>query len=182
MSKKTEKVTTDKVDTATKPSTLTHVAKTGGFVSKKAMSTKKALSLTDRFLADFLAIESEVAAAKSRTSLLVAFADGINWPFRTKEATVNGEEMTIVQVSSSWIKQNIADLSGIRDAFRRFCENGHLVDAAVQSVFDSTFKRPAFTYNCTCGWSYTLSYRMITELDDKACPSCGKSAREMTIS
>lgn len=159
---------------------IQHHTATKGFASKKATTSAKAASLTDLHLHKFIAIESESAQAKSRQSLLVAFADLINTPFRTVERTIEGKATTLIQVSSSWIKQHSVD--DILVAFRQYCDHGHLVTASIKAGFDSTFKRPAFTYTCKCGWNYTLSYRMNKELEDKHCPECGTSAAEMTIS
>lgn len=179
---KEKKNTTDKVNTTIETPVATviqHHTGLKGFGSKKATAKAKTASLTDQHLASFQVVEGESALKANRHALLVTFADLINTPFRTVERTIEGIATTVIQVSSSWIKQhNVAD---ILVAFRQYCEHGHLVTAAIKSGFDATFKRPAFTYTCACGWSHTISYRMNTELDDKYCPACQKSAREMLV-
>lgn len=155
-----------------------HVTKSG-FASRKATTKAKQVSLTDLHLHKFQQVEGESALSKDRHALLVTFADLINTPFRTVERTIEGKATTLIQVSSSWIKQHNVD--DILVAFRQYCDHGHLVTASIKAGFDSTFKRPAFTYTCKCGWSHTISYRMQKELTDKHCPECGTSAAEMMV-
>jgi hypothetical protein len=178
---KDKKNTTDKVNTTEKASTLSHVAAPSKMGTLFPKNTTKTASLTDLHLHKFQIIEGESALAKNREPLLTAFADGINWPFRTKVEKINNVDTTIIQISSGWVKQHSNDLTTILAHFKAFCLNGHLVTPTITSAFDTTFQRPGYHYTCPgCGAVMVTSYRLVTEAEKRGCIPCMIPASQMS--